>query len=411
MKPSLILVAFLVVISAGARAQVAPAATGPTGLPLSGTLHYDLHYTQTAQFYGGTQGNTQRSIVSGEVAYANAGTVHPFALSYSGGDMWTISGPGESTGIFQHLLASQGFLGRSWTFNLSDDVSYMPQSPTIGFSGIPGAGSLPGAPGEPIQPILTQNTRSIHNDVSPTFTHRLNHATDLSISGSYEILRFPDSNGLEINSLQAGPRITRRLNALNSFSGQYTFTHTSYPGYTSFTMGTQSAMFIYERTWSRRFKTSAGAGPQWIQSSDSAVVPTSTDLTVSANATYDVGRTTAMLSYNQGASGGAGVTTQIGVHNYDAMAGLSRKFGRNLNVNATGAYMRTQGLTQSGVTNAEYGGVAVTRQWGRYIVVNANYTATHQSTSAALPANAISGLSHVIGFGIGYSPRETRLRK
>jgi hypothetical protein len=118
-----------------------------------------------------------------------------------------------------------------------------------------------------------------------------------------------------------------------------------------------------------------------------------------------------MLSYTQGASGGAAVTTQIGVHRYDAMAGLSRKFGRNLNVNVTGTYMRTQGLVQTGVTNSEYGGVAVTRQWGRYIVVNANYTAIHQSSSAALPANAISGLYHVIGFGIGYSPRETHLRK
>jgi len=403
--------AILAIISAGARAQTVPDATRPYGLPLSGTLHYDLHYTQTAQFNGGTQGNRQISVVSGELAYANAGTTHPFALSYTGGDMWVISGPSEGTGIFQHLLASQGFLGRSWSFNLSDDVSYLPQAPTTGFSGIPGVGSLPGAPSEPSQPILTQNTRSILNDVSPAYTHRLNHATDLSIGGSYEILRFPDGNGLEINSLQVNPRITRRLNALNSISGQYTFTHTSYPGYTSFTMGTQSAMFNYVRTWNRRFKTSAGAGPQWIQSSDSAVIPTSRDLTVNANATYDAGRTTAMLSYTQGASGGAGITTQIGVHNYDAMAGLSRRFGRNLNVNATGAYMRTQGLTQLGVTYAEYGGVAVTRQWGRYIVVNANYTAIHQSTSAALPANAISGLSHIIGFGIGYSPRETHLRK
>jgi hypothetical protein len=401
----------LVIVSAAARAQVVPAATRPPGLPLSGTLHYDVHYTQTAQFYGGTRGNTQMSIVSGEVAYSNAGTVYPFTLSYSGGDMWTISGPREGAGIFQHLLVSQGFLGRSWTFNLSDDVSYLPQAPTVGFSGIPGVGSLPGVPSEPSQPILTQNTRSINNTASPSFTHRLNHATDLSISGGYLILRFPDGNGLETNSLQVGPRITRRLNALNSISGQYSFTHISYPGYTSFTMGTQSAMFIYERTWSRRFKTSAGAGPQWIQSSDSKLIPSSTDVTVNANATYDAGRTTATLNYNQGASGGAGVTTQIGVHNYDAMAGLSRKIGRNLNINFTGTYMRTKGLTQSGVTYAEDGGAAVTRQWGRYIVVNANYAAIHQSTSAALPANAISGLYNVIGFGIGYSPRETHLRK
>jgi hypothetical protein len=73
--------------------------------------------------------------------------------------------------------------------------------------------------------------------------------------------------------------------------------------------------------------------------------------------------------------------------------------------------MRTKGLNQAGVTNGEYGGVAATRQLGRYISVFANYTAIQQSSSSVLTANAISGLSQVIGFGIGYSPREIHFRK
>ena len=39
----------------------------------------------------------------------------------------------------------------------------------------------------------------------------------------------------------------------------------------------------------------------------------------------------------------------------------------------------------------------------------ANYTAMDQSTSYALPANALTSLQQVISFGIGYSPREKRL--
>jgi len=400
--------AILFIISASARAQVVPAATGPTGPPVSGSLHYSLNYSQTARFYGGTQGASQTCGTTGEVTFINA-KARPFALTYSGGDMWTISGAGGESGVYQHLLVSQGFAGRSWTFNLNDNVSYMPQAPTIGFSGIPGVGNLPGAPGAPTQPILTLNTRSVNNITGANFTHRLNHATSLSINSSYGILRFPDNNGLETNSLQTGLQIVRRLNALNSISGQYAFSRFSYSGST-ISMGTQSAMFGYQRTWSRRLTTNISAGPEWVQGS-SNYIPSSTDLTVSASAIYDARSMSAMLGYSQAASGGAGVATQVGVHTKTINAALTRQQGKNLTVSISGAYMRTQGLQQAGVTNGKFGGVSATRRWGRYIVVFANYTAIQQSSSSALPTNAISGLSQVIGFGLGYSPREMRFRK
>jgi hypothetical protein len=120
---------------------------------------------------------------------------------------------------------------------------------------------------------------------------------------------------------------------------------------------------------------------------------------------------TATLSYTQAASGGAGVTTQVGVNNKDISAALSRQQGKNLSLSVTGSYMRTGGLQQTGVTNAEYGGVSATRRLGRYIVASANYTAIYQSTSSSLPANAVSGLSQVIGFSLGFSPREKRFKK
>ncbi|MGB9406586.1 MAG: hypothetical protein WCA89_03565 [Terracidiphilus sp.] len=415
MRPCPTLLAILFIVSATTRAQVVPAATGPAGLPVSGTLHYDLRYSQTAQFYGGPGGDVQRSVASGEVAYANASATHPLTLTYSGGDMWNITGTSEGTGVFQHLLVSQGILRHAWTFSLSDDVSYMPQAPTTGFSGIPGVGILPVLPVVPVQPILTLNTRSVNNTASPNFTHRLDHTTNLSIGGSYNTLRFPDGNGLDIDTLQAGPQITRRLNALNSISGQYSFSRISYPGYTSFTMETQSALFGSQRTWNRHLNTNVAAGPQWIQSSDSALIPSSIDFTVKASATYGTKSTSAMLSYSRAVTGGSGVPSQFGTHNDDVNASFTQQLGRNLTISATSAYMRTQGLQlglpQIGVINAEYGGVAATRRLSRYIIVFANYTATHQSSSSVLPANAINGLSQVVSFGVGYSPRETHFRK
>jgi hypothetical protein len=400
----------LIMVSAASRAQDVPVATGPTELPVSGTLHYSLNYTQTAQFYNRAGGDVQRSGVTGEVTYANASAIRPFALTYSGGDMWAISGANGETGIYQHLLASQGYVRRSWAINLSDNVSYTPQAPTTGFSGIPGVGNLPASPGEPAQPILTLNTVSIYNMVSSNFRHSLDHATSLGISGSYGILRFPDGNGLETNSLQVGPQITRRLNARNSLTGQYAFSRFSYTEST-ITIETQSALLGYKRTWSRRLITSASAGPEWVHSSASNTIPASTDLTVFASASYNARSMTATLSYSQAASGGAGVATQIGVRNKDATVGLTRQQGKNLNISVTGGYMRTEGLLQAGVTNGKIGEVSASRRWGRYIVSSANYTATQQSSSSALPANAISGLSQVVGFSIGYSPLGKRFRK
>jgi hypothetical protein len=410
MKQCHTILAILFIASAATRAQVVPATAGPNGLPVSGTLNYDLRYSQIAQFYGASQGDVQSIVASGDLTYANLNESRPFSLTYSGGDMWNITGGSYGSGVFQHMLVTQGFLGHNWQLNLSDNVSYTPQAPTTGFSGIPGVGGLPQPPSAPSEPILTLNTRSVYNTLSPAFTHSLDYATSFGVNGSYGILRFPDGDGLEVNQFQVGPQISRRLNALNSISGQYAFSRFSYPDY-AITMGTQSAQFGYQRTWSRRLKTSVLAGPEWIQGSDSLTIPSSTDLTVNANLTYEAGLTTASLSYFRAATGGAGVTTEIGVHNDDVSAGLTRQFGRNLTVSATGAYVRTQGLSSAGVTNGKYGGVAATQRLSRYIIVYVNYSAIQQSSSSALPTNAISGLSQVIGFGIGYSPREMHFKK
>jgi hypothetical protein len=415
MKASSTLLAVFLVASAVARAQVVPAVQGPYGLPVSGTLHYDLRYTQTAQFYGGLMGTVQNAILSGEVAYANTSPVLPFNVTYSGGDSWTISGTQEGTGVFQNLAVSQGLNRRDWSLRLSDDVSYMPQAPVTGFSGILGVGTLPSQPSQPSQPILTLNTRSIYNTVSPSFTHTLGHATSLEIGAGYAIMRFPDGNGLDTNSVQANGQVTRRLDARNSISGQYAYSHSSYPGYSTFTMDTQSAMFGYQRTWSRRLNTSVSAGPQWLWSSDSLIIPASTSLAANASANYSVRSTSAVVSYYRATTGGAGEAAVIATHNDDVNGGVTQQLGRNLTVSATGGYMRTRGLAvqlgQAVVTNAEYGGGSATRRLGRYINVFANYTVIQQSSNSGLSANIVNGLSQVIGFGVSYSPRDINLKR
>jgi hypothetical protein len=410
MRSVRILLAVFFIAFAAAEAQVVPAvAPGPSGLPVvSGTLRYDLRYTQNAQFYE-NEDVAQSAAVSGEVAYASLSQKHPTSLIYSGGKMWNISGSNGETGVFQHLTASQSILGRHWAFTVSDEVSYMPQAPTTGFSGIPGVGNLP-ASSTSSQTILTRHTRSVHNTVDSSYTHSLTHATSLSIRDSYEILRFPDNNGMETDQWQASPQITQRLNARNSIFAQYSYSRFSYPGYTII-METQAAQLGAQRNWNRRFTTSVSAGPEWTWGSDSAQIPSSTGLSMNANASYQARSTTSTLSYFQGTTGSAGAIQSFGTRNYEATARLARQFGKNLNVNATGGYTRTRELKQNGVTNSEYGGVSATRKLGRYFSAFANYTATKQLSSSTLSPNAIHGMAHFISFGIGYSPREIHFRQ
>jgi hypothetical protein len=238
----------------------------------------------------------------------------------------------------------------------------------------------------------------------------LGHATSLSVSGSYGIQRFPDGYGLETNQWQVGSQITRRLNVRNSIFGAYSYTRYSYPGYT-ITMETKSAQFGGQRSWSRRFTTSASVGPEWSSGSDSAQIPSSTGVSANASATYQARSTTASLSYSQGTSGSSGAIASFGTRNYDAMASVTRQLNRSLSINGSGGYMRTRSLKLAGVTNSEYGGVSATQKLGRYFSVFANYTASRQLSSSVLSEKAIHGATQTVSFGIEYSPREWRFRR
>ena len=160
---------------------------------------------------------------------------------------------------------------------------------------------------------------------------------------------------------------------------------------------------------SRQIHTSASAGPQWISSSDSTILPSSTNVAASASVSDSFRVGTASLLYSHGVQGGSGY--YLGAENDVASADFTRKLGRKATVGVTGSYRRTAGLNHNGVTNGKYAGAQASRQLGRDFNVFANYTALAQSSSSTLSTNALSGLTQVIGFGIGYSPRGIHLRR
>jgi hypothetical protein len=403
MKKALKILVFLLTAATAANAQVAPAATMGAA-----RLTYTFRYSELAVF-GGSYGDRQTITPSATVAFASGEERHPFNLKYAGGYTWSIAGASYGTGLFQRLSLSQGFVWRKWNILVSDNVSYTPQSPITGFSGIPGIGEPIGEPNPSppsSQSILTANTHVVNNNAMGEFERGLTASTSLSAGGGSDILRYPDGNGLETNSLMANAALAWRQNARNSFSGTYRFTQYSYSGY-SVTFMSNTALFSYRRNWNRRLTTSVGAGPEWIGSNDSSVVPSSTLISANAAIDYALRFGAAGLHYSRGTNGGAGYL--LGAESDSVTADFSRELGRTVTLGFTGAYRRTAGLNRNGVTNSKDAGAQATWRLGRYVTAFAGYTAIQQSSSSPLASTALSGLENMINFGIGYSPRGTRL--
>lgn len=428
MKTTLKLVAILLTGCAGAYAQVVPEATGPARLPVSGNLHYALHYSQTAEFGG--LGDWQTGTISGSVDYSNGTDRHPFSLSYGGGYTKTFTGPDYETGVFQHLFISQGLVGHKWNAMVSDNISFTPESPTTGFSGIPGTGEPIGGPGSnppSSQSVLTLNTRTIENTAAAQIGYHIDYATTLNLGGNSNLLHYPDGNGVDTNGLAANAGLTRRLDARNSLVGQFMFSRYDYGNQALDTSQSsasapypdsdlKAAMFGFQRVWSPKLQTTVSVGPQWISSSNAAIEPSTTTVAVNAAVHYAFRFESASLGYTRGGSSGGGVLPGATVDS--VYAGFSRLFGRDLTIGLTASYMRSDALELGGAAiDAVYGGAQATRQLGRYFSVFANYTAENQSSnqaalsSQAAQSNVLNGFYQVIGFGIAYSPRETHLRQ
>jgi hypothetical protein len=418
MKTTHTILAALLGMGVAAYGQVEPAATGPS-VPITGNLQFSAQYAQ-AEELSNENGNWDTSTVSADATYTNNKPRAPFAMQYAGGYTWTLQGLPYAQGVFQHLSLSQGGVWHKWNASVSDDVSYRPAAPTIGFSGVAGTGEPVGG-GTTSQTILTVNTHTVDNLLQGSVAHQVNYATTISVGGGSELLRYPNDDGVDTNTVLANAGVTRRLSARTSLLGSYVFSDFSYPNGTNlpsettttgsstgFNFLTNQALFGFKRQWTQKVSTFATAGPLWTESGNASAVPSIAGLAVNAVASYEFRRINASVSYNRGINGGGGYLPGAKV---DAIYGtFSKDFGRNFNLGFTGAYMRTDALQGDTATNSRFGGAQASRRLGRFVNLFASYTAIDQISSSSLPYNTLNGFLQVFSGGIAYSPRETRLR-
>jgi hypothetical protein len=356
-------------------AEASPISTGFSLPTTAGTLVYAVSASESLIWgYYGNSGASSYSNLSGDLAYISSSKRDPFSAVLAGGYSWSTSG--QPSYGFANLGVSQVINAGRWTFVISDDVSYMPSTPTTGLSGIPGLGDLGLTPVQvgalTGQGALTDYSRRVNNAVSGSVQRAITGKTSVNASGYYAIARFLDNGGsfggqgLDSDQVSGTVGINHQLNVRNTIGGDFSYSDYTYPGlYFGISLPgfkSETASFLYSHQVTRKLAISASAGPQWT-TLDTAGSSTSLGVFVDSSASYVEKLSTASLSYVRSTNNGYGL---IGGALSDSVAfTLSRQFGRVWNGSATASYTDTTSLPLAQIIpyklSTILGGVQVSR--------------------------------------------------
>lgn len=411
---------FLAAMSApfpSALAQAIPAGVGtvPTigfSVPrLNGSFNYALNAAEiisTGYYNGGTSYSTS---LSGDATYLSGNVKHPSSVIYSGGVLAANSG--QPTTVFQSLALSQSYITKFWTFSIQDAVSYLPESPVSGLSGIPGVGDL-GINPTPLGldagiGILTNYGPRVSNTVTGNVTRVLSGRLSAQGSGYQEIQRFIGDNAiLGLNNSGEGGTggLVFQIDGRSSLGASYNYSKFTF-GAINYGFTTQSGTVSYSRRWTGRFSTNVYAGPQHIANTNTAFFgQPSTQVAAGASASYNGRLAFYNLNYSRGVNNGSGVTA--GAFTDSFVGDARRQFGRDWSASGSLGYSRSTSLPGISLVPFSYNsfsaGAQGVRRIGRRFSGYVSYTLEHQSSSSNNSLNAFSGNYNIIGVGISYSP-------
>ena len=403
--------------SVTAAAQAIPAGVGSVPSiafeppQWSGKFNYALNASEliSTGFYN--SGTAYTTNLSADAAYTSNSEKHPTSAVYVGG--FLLENSGQPNTVYQSLALSQGYNTKTWNFLIQDAVSYLPESPVTGLSGIPGVGDL-GIDPVPLGPnagigILTDYGPRVSNTVTGSASHVLSGHFSVQGSGYDGIQRFIGDNSNEAvdsNNFGGAGGVTYRFNGRSALSANYIYSQFQYTG-TPYSFTTQGATLDYQRNWTRQLSTDVYAGPQYIKNSDPALGQPATEFAGGATVSYAAKVAFYTLGYSRGVNNGSGVIAGSFADNIVAAA--HRQFGRQWSVSGTVSYSRTTSLPSLDVYTYTSDSVAVggqvVRGLGRRFSSYATYTVEEQTDSGtATVLNAFSGTYQVFGIGISYSP-------
>jgi len=417
MKTYLVAPVLLLALGWRAEAQAPPLSTPPTfgfSLPtVEGTMTYSLSASES--FLTGYQnGVNESTALSGSLGYLSSSPNHPFSLVYSGGYLYSSVPDYPANSTFQNLAASQVVTTKNWNFVIDDAVSYLPESPTTGLSGIPGVGDIGVDPvqigDQPTQSILTNYATRIGNGLNGGVTRTINRSLSINGSASWQVLHFLDDDGIDSSMVSASVGPTYRINARSSASANVTYSYTDdkYAGL-SYPFETESVTFEYQRQLTHFLMMSVSAGPQRTYGTGAAASLIQSGITpvASASLTYSRRATTASVSYSRATNAGSGVV--FGALTSTIAGTVREQFSRNWQGALTASYAQSTSLAEVAGVDEDYhstfGGGQLSRRLSRSFSAYFSYTAVTQSQSNVVVVQpAYSGLSQTFSVGITYSP-------
>lgn len=411
-------------------AQASPVSTG-FSLPLtSGSLSYALSASESLNwgFYSNST-QTESSNVNGDLAFISRSKRDPFSAILSGGHAFGTGGQPSYDFVSGGL--SQVIAVKRWTYVLSDSVSYLPQTPAIGFSGIAGLGDIGVSPvilgliptsviAPPTQGVLTNYASRVDNSASGSLSRSLTGKTTLNGSAAYIISRYTQNStqnsGLDSNAISAGGGITHAYSPRTSLGGNYSYSDYSFLGNTNGIPAPDFKSQTFDVNWTHQFTRklalTAAAGPQWT-TEELGTRSASLGVFVNAGASYRGERTQSTLSFVRSTNAGSGVIGG-GLSNSVTYSGM-RKLGLFWAGALTASYADTSSLPSPLVPAYQFHTAAVGAQVSRALPHNlsvfGSYSLQNQSDHGPFLTllNAFSGRYQTLGFGITYSPMPIHL--
>jgi hypothetical protein len=392
---------------------------------VGGTLRYSLTASEAIVFgYNGEPGSGANAFtnLSGNLAYLSHSEHNPFSAVYSGG--YLIGTSNIPSYPFQNLALSQVVKTRNWNFIFADDIDYSPQTSDAGLSGIPGTGDLQIAPisigGTPGLDILTDYSTRVTNIASATATRNLTGSTSVSVTGTYLLQRYlqSQSQGISNDEETGGVNVKHRVNERLSYGATYTFSNSTFQyggSHGNYGYQTHTALGNFDWAIRRNVDFTVSAGPQLVVSAGGGLL-TASSVNLSANASLSyTGRIYEdTLSYSRSINNGSGVV--IGAQQDIVNLSAARELGRIYRVAAFLGYNHSASLPNLALppysSSAVVAGGQLSAQISRSFTGFGSYTLERQSVNGISPAgNAFNGLSQTIAFGVTYSPKAIFTRR
>ena len=414
-------------------AEASPISTGFSLPVTSGSLTYALSASETVNWgFFSNSTETESTNVSGDLGYISNSKRDPFSALLSGGHSFGTGG--QPNYNFASAGLSQVIAVKHWTYVLSDNVSYLPESPAIGFGGLPGLGDIGISPvllgviptstiAPASQGVLTNYATRVDNSASGSFSRDFTAKTSLRGSAAYVIQRFPldsplpQNSGLDSNGITGGGGVFHAYTPRTTIGGNFEYSDYSFVGHTHGITApdfkTQTATLNFQHQYTRKFLLNAAGGPQWT-TIELGTNSTSLDVFVNVGATYKGERTASTLTFVRSTNAGYGV---IGGARSDSVSYMgTRKFGGGLWAGSLDAsYSDTKSLATSLLPSYQFHtgvvGVQVTRALPHSLSAFASYSLQSQSNHGAFLTllDAFSGRYQSLAFGITYSPMPIHL--